>query len=69
MHPVLLEILGRLTLELGAVVAEQIVSKLTPIVAEMVAKNPELVILAGVLLCIAYCMYKNDQQKNFQINH
>ena len=69
MHPVLLELLGRLTLELGAVAAEKIVSNLVPMVAEMVEKNPELVILAGVLLCIAYCMYKNDQQKNFQINH
>ncbi len=69
MHPVLLEILGRLTLELGAAAAEQIVSNLAPMVAEMVAKNPELVILAGVLLGIAYYIYKNDQQKNFQINH
>ncbi len=64
MHPVLLELLGRLTLELGAVAAEKIVSNLVPMVAEMVEKNPELVILAGVLLCIAYCMYKHEQQKN-----
>ncbi len=59
MHPVLLEILERLTLELGAVVAKQIVSN----IAIMVEKHPELV-LAGVLLGIAYCMYKHEQQKN-----
>ncbi len=69
MHPVLLQLLEQLTLELGAIVAEKIVSNLAPMVAEMVANNPELVILAGVLLGIAYYMYKNDQQKNFQINH
>ncbi len=63
MHPVLLQLLEQLTLELGTVVAEKIVSNLAPMVADMVTNNPELV-LAGVLLCIAYCMYKHEQQKN-----
>ncbi len=64
MNLILQQLLERLTLELGAVAAEKIVSKLAPMVAEMVAKNLELVIIAGVLLGIAYYMYKNDQQKN-----
>ncbi len=63
MNPILQPLLERLTLELGAVIAEQIVSNLAPMVVEMIANNPELV-LAGVLLGIAYCMYKHEQQKN-----
>ena len=59
MNPILSQLLERLTLELGAVVAKQIVSN----IAIMVEKHPELV-LAGVLLCIAYCMHKHEQQKN-----
>ena len=63
MNLILQQLLERLTLELGAVIAEQIVSNLAP----MVAKNPELFIAGGVLLCLAYCAYKNNQQQNFPI--
>ncbi len=59
MNPILSQLLERLTLELGAVVAKQIVSN----IAIMVEKHPELVV-AGVLLGIAYCMYKHEQQQN-----
>ncbi len=59
MNLILQQLLERLTLELGALIAEQIVSN----IAIMVEKHPELV-LAGVLLGIAYCMYKHEQQKN-----
>ncbi len=67
MNLILQQLLERLTLELGAVAAEKIVSKLAPMVAEMVANNLELVIIVGVLLGIAYYMYKNDQQQNVPI--
>ncbi len=67
MNLILQQLLERLTLELGAVAAEKIVSNLAPTVAEMVANNLELVIIVGVLLGIAYYMYKNDRQQNVPI--
>ncbi len=29
---------------------------------QIAPKNPDLVILAGGLLCVAYCMYKHEQK-------